>query len=152
MKEINIVGNTKTHEKVIRREFRLNPGEVFNSAILERSVQGIHMLNYFSNIVPDVQMIENDDKHINLEVRVEEKSTDMANMSAGYSQRDGMIGSVGLTFNNFSLAHPFSGGDGQRLVFDWQFGKYYRSLSLSSMKEYVRAQPFITSSMPRMPW
>ena len=141
VKEINITGNSKTHEKVIRREFKLNPGDVFNSARLERSVQGIHMLNYFSNIVPDVQMIEGDDKNVNLEVRVEEKSTDMANMSAGYSQRDGMIGSVGLTFNNFSLAHPFSGGDGQKLVFDWQFGKYYRSLSLSFTEPWLFNTP-----------
>jgi outer membrane protein insertion porin family len=141
VKEINIVGNTKTHEKVIRREFKLNPGDVFNSAKLERSVQGIHMLNYFSNIIPDVQMIENDDKNINLEVKVEEKSTDMANMSAGYSQRDGMIGSVGLTFNNYSLSHPFSGGDGQRLVFDWQFGKYYRSISVSFTEPWLFNTP-----------
>lgn len=141
VKEINIVGNTKTHEKVLRREFKLQPGDVFNSARLERSIRDITILNYFGNVLPDVQLIENDDKHVNLEVRVEEKSTDMANMSAGYSQRDGLIGSLGLTFNNFSLDHPLSGGDGQQLVFDWQFGRIYRSISLSFTEPWLFNTP-----------
>jgi len=141
VKEINIIGNTKTHEKVIRREFRLQPGDVFNSSKLERSIRDISILNYFSNVLPNVILIENDQKHVNLEVAVEEKSTDMANMSAGYSQRDGLIGSVGLAFNNFSLAHPFSGGDGQRLSFDWQFGRVYRSISISFTEPWLFNSP-----------
>jgi outer membrane protein insertion porin family len=141
VKEINIIGNTKTHEKVIRREFKLQPGDVFNSARLERSIRDITILNYFSNVMPNVLLIEDDTKHVNLEVTVEEKSTDMANMSAGYSQRDGLIGSIGLAFNNFSLAHPFSGGDGQRLTFDWQFGSFYRSLSVSFTEPWVFNTP-----------
>jgi len=141
VKEINIIGNTKTHEKVIRREFKLQPGDVFNSARLERSIRDITILNYFSNVMPNVLLIDNDTKHVNLEVTVEEKSTDMANMSAGYSQRDGLIGSIGLAFNNFSLAHPFSGGDGQRLTFDWQFGSFYRSLSIGFTEPWVFNTP-----------
>lgn len=141
IKEIIIGGNTKTHEKVIRREFRLQPGDKFNSAKLERSVRDLMILNYFSNIVPDVKLIPDDSKHVNLKVDVEEKSTDMANMSAGYSQRDGLIGSIGLTFNNFSLAHPLSGGDGQRLVIDWQFGRIYRSFSISFTEPWLFDTP-----------
>jgi outer membrane protein insertion porin family len=137
VKEITVVGNTKTHEKVIRREFKLQPGDVFNSARLERSIRDVTILNYFSNVVPNVLLIENDSRHVNLEVTVEEKSTDMANMSAGFSQRDGLIGSVGLAFNNFSLAHPFTGGDGQRLSFDWQFGRVYRSISVSFTEPWL---------------
>ena len=101
--EIQIIGNTKTQEKVIRREFKIQPGDIFNSSKLERSIRDITILNYFGNIIPNVNIIEDDDKHVNLEIKVEEKSTDMANMSAGYSQRDGLIGSIGLTFNNFLL-------------------------------------------------
>ncbi len=139
--EIQIKGNTKTHEKVLRREFKIQPGDIFNSSKLERSIRDITILNYFGNIIPNVNIIEGDDKHVNLEVAVEEKSTDMANMSAGYSQRDGMIGSLGLTFNNFSLAHPFTGGDGQRLVFDWQFGRIYRSISISFTEPWLFNTP-----------
>ena len=96
IKEIIITGNTKTNEKVIRRELKIYPGDTFNRSKLERSVRDVWILNYFANVVPDVKLIEGDDKHINLEVNIEEKSTDTANMSAGYSQRDGMIGSLGL--------------------------------------------------------
>jgi outer membrane protein insertion porin family len=139
--EIQIRGNTKTHEKVIRREFKIQPGDIFNSSKLERSIRDVTILNYFGNIIPNVNIIEDDDKHVNLEVAVEEKSTDMANMSAGYSQRDGLIGSLGLTFNNFSMAHPFTGGDGQRLVFDWQFGRIYRSISVSFTEPWLFNTP-----------
>ena len=141
VKEIVITGNTKTNEKVIRREFKLHPGDVFNSSKLERSIRDVTILNYFANVKPDVKLLPNDDKNVNLVVNVEEKSTDMANLSAGYSQRDGLIGSVGLTFNNFSLAHPFSGGDGQRLVFDWMFGTIYRSISLSFTEPWMFDTP-----------
>ncbi|MFZ0392122.1 MAG: BamA/TamA family outer membrane protein, partial [Calditrichia bacterium] len=140
-KEILIKGNTKTNEKVVRREMKIYPGDTFNRAKLERSVRDIWILNYFANVVPDVKLIEGDDEHVNLEVTVEEKSTDTANMSAGYSQRDGMIGSLGLSLNNFSLAHPLSGGDGQRLAFDWYFGKFYRSLSLSFTEPWLFNTP-----------
>jgi len=141
IKEINIIGNTKTHEKVIRREFKLQPGDIFNSARLERSIRDVTILNYFSNVVPNVLLIENDNKNVNLEVKVEEKSTDMANMSAGFSQRDGLIGSLGLAFNNFSMSHPFSGGDGQSLAFDWQFGRIYRSISISFTEPWLFNTP-----------
>ena len=141
IKEIIINGNDKTEEKVIRREFKIHPGDVFNSSKLERSIRDVTILNYFAYANPDVKLLPNDDKNVNLVLDVKEKSTDMANMSAGYSQRDGMIGSLGLTFNNFSLAHPLSGGGGQRLVFDWQFGSIYRSISISFTEPWLFDTP-----------
>lgn len=141
IKEIIIDGNGKTNEKVIRREFKLHPGDIFNSEKLERSIRDVTILNYFAYANPDVRIIENDTRNVNLLLHVQEKSTDMANMSAGYSQRDGLIGSLGLTFNNFSLAHPFSGGDGQRLSFDWQFGRIYRSISVSFTEPWLFNTP-----------
>ena len=141
IKEIIIRGNDKTNEKVIRREFKIHPGDIFNSAKLERSIRDVTILNYFAYANPDVRIIDNDNRHVNLILDVQEKSTDMANMSAGYSQRDGLIGSIGLTFNNFSITRPFSGGDGQRLVFDWQFGRIYRSISLSFTEPWLFNTP-----------
>lgn len=141
IKEIRITGNTKTSEKVIRRELKIYPGDKFNRDKLERSVRDVWILNYFSNVVPDVKLIPNEDKFVNLEFNIEEKSTETANMSAGYSQRDGMIGSLGMSLNNFSLKHPFSGGDGQRLAFDWSFGKYYRSISLGFTEPWMFGTP-----------
>jgi outer membrane protein insertion porin family len=141
IREILISGNDKTEEKVIRREMKLFPGDKFNNALLERSARDIWVLNYFGNVIPDIKLIEGSQKEIDLNVKVEEKSTDTANMSAGYSQRDGLIGSIGLSLNNFSLRHPLSGGGGQRLIFDWQFGSIYRSISLTFVEPWLFDRP-----------
>ncbi|MCB0298937.1 MAG: hypothetical protein KDE52_02715, partial [Calditrichaeota bacterium] len=84
IKEIIVKGNTKTNEKVVRREFKIFPGDVFNRSKLERSVRDVWVLNYFANVVPDVKLLPDDEEHVNLEVTIEERSTDTANMSAGY--------------------------------------------------------------------
>lgn len=141
IKEIKITGNTKTNEKVVRRALKIYPGDIFNRDLLERSVREVFILNYFSNVVPDVKLIPGDDEHVNLTLKVEEKSTDTANMSAGYSQRDGMIGSLGMSLNNFSLKHPFSGGDGQKLSFNWTFGRFFKSVQLSFTEPWIFGTP-----------
>lgn len=141
IKEIRITGNTKTNEKVVRREFKIFPGDTFNRAKLERSVRDVYILNYFANVVPDVKLLPDDDEHVNLEIKIEERSTDTANMSAGFSQRDGFIGSIGFSLNNFALRRPLSGGDGQRLSFQWDFGKFYRNLSLSFTEPWAFGTP-----------
>lgn len=130
--EINITGNTKTKEKVIRRELQIFPGQTFNKSLLERSQRDVWMLNYFSNVEPGVQPI--DEEKVNLEFKVEEKSTDTANMSAGWSERDRLIGSVGV-----AMANLF--GNGQRLSFDWMFGRYYRSFSVSFTEPWLLDTP-----------
>jgi outer membrane protein insertion porin family len=141
IREVLIKGNTKTEDRVVRREMKLFPGDKFNNALLERSARDIWVMNFFGNVVPDIKLIEGNDAEIDLEITVEEKSTDTANMSAGYSQRDGLIGSIGLSLNNFSLAHPLSGGAGQRLTFDWQFGQVYRSISLTFIEPWLFDTP-----------
>lgn len=115
---INITGNMKTKEDVIRRELRIFPGDIFSRERLIRSQREIFILNYFSNVVPDVVPV--DDKHVDLSVEVEEKQTDRANASIGYSERDGLLGSVGVEFNNFL-------GNGQQVVLNYQRGQFYQS-------------------------
>jgi outer membrane protein insertion porin family len=130
--EIIISGNTKTKEKVIRRELRILPGQTFNKSLLERSQRDVWMLNYFSNVEPGVKPI--DAEKVNLEFKVEEKSTDTANMSAGWSERDKLIGSVGV-----AMANLF--GNGQRLSFDWSFGRYYRSFNIGFTEPWLLDTP-----------
>lgn len=122
VRRIVIEGNTKTRENVIRREFVLNPGDTFDVSKLRRSAREITILNYFSNIVPDVQPVN--DREVDLYFKVEEKATDQVQMSAGYSERDGMIGSLGFTMPNLF-------GSGRRLSLDWQFGRIYRTFTIS---------------------
>ncbi len=130
--EINITGNTKTKEKVVRREIRILPGDTFNRSLLERSQREVWMLNYFANVEPKVAPTGGD--QVDLEFKVEEKSTDTANMSAGWSERDKLIGSVGV-----AMANLF--GNGQRLSFDWNFGRYYRSFNIGFTEPWLFDTP-----------
>ncbi len=130
--EIKIVGNSKTREKVIRRELRILPGDFFNRSLLERSQREVWMLNYFANVEPKVTPIDED--KVDLEFKVEEKSTDTANMSAGWSEYDRFVGSVGLSMANLM-------GTGQRASIDWNFGRYYRSLNLGYAQPWVMDTP-----------
>ncbi len=130
--EIHISGNTRTNEKVIRRELRVLPGDTFSRALLERSQRDVWMLNYFANVEPKVQPVDED--KIDLEIEVEEKSTDTANMSAGWSERDKLIGSVGVAMANFF-------GNGQRVSVDANFGRYYRSYNFGFTEPWLLDTP-----------
>lgn len=132
---VHIAGNTRTKEKVIRRELRINPGETFSKAALERSQRDVWVLNYFSDVKIDYWPTE-DDK-IDLKFTVEEKSTDLANMSAGWSERDKVIGSIGVAMNNLF-------GNGQQLSFDWNFGRFYRSFQISFNEPWLLDTPTLT--------
>lgn len=130
--KIRITGNTKTKEKVIRREMRIFPGDVFSKELLQRSQRDIWMLNYFANVEPKVQPVDQD--KVDLEFKVEERSTDTANMSAGWSERDKIIGSIGVTMANLF-------GNGQRLSFDWNFAKYYQSFEVNFTEPWLMDTP-----------
>ena len=130
--KIRITGNTKTKEKVIRRELRIHPGDTFSREALIRSQRDIFILNYFSDVRPDVQPINDD--YVDILLNVEEKSTDTANMSAGFSERDKLIGSIGVTMNNFL-------GNGQTLSFDWNFGRAFRSFQLGFTEPWFLDSP-----------
>jgi outer membrane protein insertion porin family len=106
---------------------------------LRHSIRNVTILNYFSNIVPDLQRVN--DREVDLYVKVDEKSTDQANLSAGYSERDGFIGSVGFTLNNFALTNPLRGGAGQQFNFSWDFGQEYRSFSIGFTEPWLYSTP-----------
>lgn len=130
--KIHIANNTRTSEKVIRRELRILPGDTFSKAALERSQREVWVLNYFSDVKLDYWPVSED--KIDLKFEVEEKSTDLANMSAGWSERDKLIGSIGVAMNNLF-------GNGQRLSFDWNFGRYYRAFQIGFTEPWLRDTP-----------
>ncbi|HMA61366.1 MAG TPA: outer membrane protein assembly factor BamA [bacterium] len=113
---IMISGNDKTFDTVIRRNMKIYPGQLFDRAALQRSLRELHMLNYFSKVEPNVVPVKEDE--VDLEVSVEEKSSDRLNFSISYSQIHGLIGGGGVTFNNFL-------GRGQQLQFSYQRGTQY---------------------------
>ncbi|NOZ69113.1 MAG: outer membrane protein assembly factor BamA [Deferribacteres bacterium] len=84
---INISGNTKTRDKVIRREMRLDEGDIFNKKLLKRSFQRINNLNYFESV--DIIPTPRVDEHlIDIDVEVKEKTTGMLSIGGGYSTID----------------------------------------------------------------
>ena len=129
---IHVAGNTKTKEKVIRRELRINPGDTFSKAALERSQRDVWILNYFSDVKIDYWPVNED--QIDLKFTVEEKSTDLASMSAGWSERDKIIGSISFAMNNLF-------GNGQQLSFDWNFGRYYRAFQIGFTEPWLMDTP-----------
>lgn len=122
IRRVEIEGNTKTKDKVIRRELFTRPGDYFSRAAIIRGVRSLGQLNYFNpeKIKPDVKPIDN--SQVDLIYKVEERSSDTFNASVGYAGYYGVTGSVGITLNNFSLAEPLSGGAGQVFNFSWEFG------------------------------
>lgn len=96
---INITGNTRTLDEVIRREFRISEGNVFNVAKIRESRRNVERLNYFSKVDIDTERVDYDKADIN--VNVEEKSTGYFNVGVGYSTVNGALIRAGITENNF---------------------------------------------------
>ncbi len=149
--KINIKGNTKTKDHVIRRELRTVPGEMFSRKDVVRSVREISMLNYFApeEIRPDIEPDEKTNT-VDITYNVTERQTDTFNASVGYSGNIGFTGALGVTFNNFSLEDLFNGdswdplphGDGQQLGFQWQFGdEDYQNISLNFTEPWAFGTP-----------
>ncbi len=96
---INITGNNRTLDEVIRREFRLEEGDAFNISKLRDSRRNIENLNYFSKV--DMQTNVVSDNKADIDVNVEEKSTGYFNVGVGYSTTNGFLVRAGVTENNF---------------------------------------------------
>ncbi len=140
---VNFDGNDKTKDKVLRRELYSIPGDFFTKSAVKRSMEQLRALNYFNpeKLNQDIQLAN--DSTVNMKYIVEERSSDQFNASVGYSGSFGVTGSLGLTFNNFDIAQPFSGGAGQILNFNWQFGEggTYRTFSIGFTEPWLYNTP-----------
>lgn len=136
-----INGNDRLYERVIRRELRIRPGELFSRDDLMRSVREIAQTGHFNpeNLKPDVRPNE-DDGTVDIVLDLESKANDQIEFSLGWGQT-GIIGKVALKFNNFSmqnLLHPkkYKGlipqGEGQTFTISAQTNaRYYQAYSIS---------------------
>lgn len=147
IRNVNIYGNDKTKDHVIRRELRTVPGEKFSRSDLIRSQRELAQLNYFNQekINPGVNPNQ-EDGTVDINWNLEEKSSDQLELSAGWGGGIGLTGTVGVTFNNFSIKNiwkkeawdPLPTGDGQKLSLRLQSnGRAFRSYNFSFTEPWL---------------
>lgn len=124
---INIKGNNRTHDEVIRREFRIDEGDAFNVSKIKASRKNVENLNYFSKV--DIQTIPTDENKADIDVNVEEKSTGYFNVGVGYSTVNGVLLRTGVTENNFR-------GMGQQLGLDIGISERTQEYDISFTEPY----------------
>ena len=142
LSHVRIAGNTRLYENVVRRELRTKPGDLFSREALMRSARELASMGHFDQekVVPDVRP-NTDDGTVDVNWNLEQKSNDQVEFSLGWGQT-GIIGRVGLTLNNCSMANLrgknkahrgiLPVGDGEKLSLGVQTNaSYYQSYNLS---------------------
>ncbi len=142
LSHVRITGNTRLYDNVVRRELRTKPGDLFSREALMRSARELASMGHFDQekCVPDVHP-NTDDGTVDINWNLEQKSNDQVEFSLGWGQT-GIIGRVGLTLNNFSMANLFGKnkahrgllpvGDGEKLSLGVQTNaSYYQSYNMS---------------------
>lgn len=122
IERIDIRGNTKTKDKVIRRELAVHPGEIYDTVRVDRSVERLKNLGYFSKVeaTPEPTDVPN---RKDLALDLEEQRTGSVNFGAGFSSIDSLIGFVEVTQGNFDLFNwPSFTGGGEKLRLRLQVG------------------------------
>jgi outer membrane protein insertion porin family len=133
VQHIDIQGNAKTREKVIRRELALLPAQKYRQSKMARSVREIMQLNYFDNATPDLR--PNDDGTIDLVFDVDEKdNVGQLSVGAAFSGRDGFVGTFSTSIPNFR-------GMGQELGLNVEYGKNRQDYSLSFKEPWAFDRP-----------
>ena len=138
---VSIEGNERTSDHVVMREIRILPGQLFNRKALVRTIRELSQIGYFNpeNIEPDMRPnFEN--ATVDITFQLEERPNDQIELSGGWGGLFGFVGTVGLTFNNFSIKNikdfskwrPLPVGDGQKLSLRVQAnGKSFQNYSMS---------------------
>ncbi|RMG87330.1 MAG: outer membrane protein assembly factor BamA [Bacteroidetes bacterium] len=146
--KVTIAGNDRTHEHVIRRELRTLPGKKFSRSDIIRSQREIINLGYFNPENLGINTPVNPQRGtVDIEYTVEEKPSDQLELSAGWGGRGrGVIGTLGVSFNNFSMRNifkkeswsPLPQGDGQRLSLRAQTnGRFFQSYNVSFTEPWL---------------
>ncbi len=138
IRNINIAGNDKTHEHVIRRELRTLPGNKFSRSDIMRSQREISNLGFFDAEKIGIVPTPHSDGTVDIDYTVTEKSADQLELQAGFGGGLGITGTIGVSFNNFALKNigklkewdPLPMGDGQKLSVRGQAnGRWYNSIT-----------------------
>jgi len=138
--KITVVGNDKTNDRVIYRELRTKPGEKYNKELLIRTIREIGQLGFFDPeaINPDFKHVDAAAGTVDIEYQLVEKGSSQIELQGGYGG-GGFIGTLGLSFNNFSARNmlnkdaykPLPMGDGQKVSLRLQGSTYFQTYSVS---------------------
>jgi outer membrane protein insertion porin family len=129
IERINVRGNTRTRDYVIRREFDISEGDAYNRALVDRAERRLKNLDFFKSVKITTEPGSSSDRVI-LIVDLEEKSTGDFSVSGGYSTTDGALGEVSIAERNFL-------GRGLFAKASVTYGQYARGLSLSFVDPYL---------------
>lgn len=137
---ISVVGNDKTKDHVIYREMRTKPGQKYSKSDVMRTMRELGQLGFFDpeQLEPNFQNVNPDEGTLDMEYSVVESGASQIELQGGYGG-GGFVGTLGLSFNNFSIAgifdkdayKPLPMGDGQTLSLRAQASTYYQTYSLS---------------------
>ena len=144
--KISVVGNTKTNDHVIYRELRTKPGELYSKDMVVRTVRELGQLGFFDaeNINPDFKNVNPNAGTVDIEYGLVEAGASQIELQGGYGG-GGFIGTLGLSFNNFSLKNifnfdtykPLPMGDGQNLSLRLQASQFYSTYSFSFAEPWL---------------
>lgn len=131
IEKIEIKGNTKTKDRVIRRELAVAPGEVFDMVRVRRSKSRLEQMRYFDKVETEIEPTGVPNAK-NLIIDVEEGPTGNFEFGAGFSSVDNLVGLIGYREGNFDLFHPpFFRGGGQKFRITAQIGTRRRDFQIS---------------------
>ena len=146
---ITVRGNDRTNDHVIFREIRTRPGEIYSKDKVVRSVRELGQLGFFDpeQISPDFKNVDPNAGTVDIEYGLAEKGASQIELQGGYGG-GGFIGTLGLSFNNFSIRNIFNKkeykpvpmGDGQQLSLRLQASRFYETYSFSFAEPWLGGQ------------
>lgn len=144
--KISVVGNDKTNDRVIYRELRTKPGQKYSKEQVVRTVREIGQLGFFDPEAIEPKFLNPDPASgtVDIEYHLAEKGSSQIELQGGYGG-GGFIGTLGLSFNNFSIKNilnkdaykPLPMGDGQKLALRLQGSSYFQTYSLSFTEPWL---------------
>ncbi len=147
--KIVVEGNTKTNDHVIYRELRTKPGDLYSKDKLVRTVREVGQLGFFDaeQINPQMENVDPNSGTIDVRFDLVESGASQIELQGGYGQ-GGFIGTLGLSFNNFSMRNitdktkykPLPMGDGQTLALRLQASQFYNTYSFSFSEPWLGGQ------------
>ncbi|WP_335965675.1 outer membrane protein assembly factor BamA [Galbibacter sp. PAP.153] len=143
---VTVSGNDKTNDHVIYRQLRTKPGQLYSKDNVVRTIRELGQLGYFDpeSINPQIKDANPEAGTVGIDYGVVEKGSSQIELQGGYGG-GGFIGTLGLSFNNFSIRNILKGeaykpvpmGDGQRLSLRLQASRYFQTYSFSFMEPWL---------------